>query len=451
MKLLVSILALLYITNSAAIQLCSSPGEIYNYMHQNCSEYAAPVIGTVGQDLQYPNNHEFDLPQGGVLIIRLYSVLVLSSFSNSLQFAITERTGQPEFSQFINGWLMMDGSKYVPGQVYYVCSETTIPNYNTSLYNPIETCATVKIKGFVPLLVDPTPSNGSVATAYAGQAINLRFAVNTSVIGGCDYIVNQSQCSVIEQGSACACQENCTGDCKCLQYCAPGPLPLLTVVPGMSSPMTSSGLPQSSSWALESSSPLDRPQVWRFSWTPSALDRSAAPVRMCFRASLSKTAVASNGQTLLLCVGILIDKCRHYVQPGDSLEKIAAVFQKDWLTLYHANPNLPGYSPTSLTPGHLLRLGVSYAVRWGEDMSQVSRNFLLTPLDIHLTNPELVAPVQLSYKINTGQDNVQISLSFVPRRTIAGGENVTISLPDFAGSSWSGLVSRGARGTGRRS
>ena len=34
--------------------------------------------------------------------------------------------------------------------------------------------------------------------------------------------------------------------------------------------------------------------------------RSAAPVRMCFRASLSKTAVASNGQTLLLCVGILV-------------------------------------------------------------------------------------------------------------------------------------------------
>jgi len=421
------------------MQLCTNPGELYSMEYNNCSEYAVSAIGMIGQDKS--NSSNFELPQGGTLVIRLYALPVLSVLSTSLEFKVTEKTGLPEFSTFNNGWLMMEGSKYRPGQLYYVCTETTLLNTNKSWYNPIETCASIRIQGFVPQFVDPTPANGSIATAYAGKAIELMFAVQTTVVGGCNYALAQGGCWVIEPDASCVCQENCTGSCKCMSYCAPGPTPLLSAVPGLSNPKSSSGLPMESTWARQSTSSLDRPQVWKLSWTPTIWDRSAAPVRMCFEASLTRTGSPLLGQTILLCVGIRVEKCRHYVQAGDTLDNVAAVFQRDWLTLYHANPNLPGFNPTRLTPGDLIRLGVNYAVRWGEGTSQVSRNFLLTPHDLYLTNPELVATVQLSSTIKTAQNNVELQVSFVPRRTIVAGENVTISLPDFAGGLWAGQVS----------
>ena len=42
----------------------------------------------------------------------------------------------------------------------------------------------------------------------------------------------------------------------------------------------------------------------------------------------------------VLCVRLEVPKCFHEVQSGQTLDEIARTYQTDWLTLFHANPNL---------------------------------------------------------------------------------------------------------------
>ena len=109
---------------------------------------------------------------------------------------------------------------------------------------------------------------------------------------------------------------------------------------------------------LPSQPSLSRSQEYKLTWRPEWEHRSAIPIRLCFRGVLL-SEVAVQGQPVYLaakspftvstaqyslledikrsegdlyCVYVLVGKCSHMVQGGETLDRLAKLYRTDWLS-----------------------------------------------------------------------------------------------------------------------
>ncbi len=134
----------------------------------------------------------------------------------------------------------------------------------------------------------------------------------------------------------------------------------------------------------------DAPNQWngttaRFQWTPQPA-QAGASFTVCFRAADPCGWAAAARSCLILAVR----KCRVCVAPGETMQTIAAAHSTDFLSLYATNVAVA--RPYHLPAGSLLHIGVTYAVRPGDDLPAIAARFLLSPAALLAANPDAARP-----------------------------------------------------------
>ena len=366
------------------------------------------------------------------------------------------------------GWVSFAPTINHAGLEYDLCALTENPDNADKLY----TCIKVAVKSHHARFVSPAPADRTVFETQVGRELKIDLPSDTLIPDGCDFerfeatcTSGSLKCPVVTRNSTCQCQNadgtnriddqgvsqgamNCGAGCQCMRECPLGPLPKVRAVRDKSYPQNAGlpdALPDRASLTLRTHLPdgtkvsaESRAQPWVFRWQPTYSQRSHVPARICFEAYA--TGLTGN-YVEERCYGIIVAKCRQCLQAQDTLDSVAKQHKTDWLHIYYANPSLPGFNPSHIKPGDVIRLGVQYDTRWGDDLDVLSERFLVPQSNLLDQNPELSAATFVSYKPNVPGAHVQVSLVFRPRRRILAGENMTAPLAGIEGQDWEGLVS----------
>lgn len=414
------------------------------------------------------------VPVGGKLHVKLYgdcparaSDCVGNQIDNA-EYGYPGTAGTTTFNQF--GWVSFAPTLSHAGQSYDVCAKTILDDV------PSYTCMKVSVKAhraqFVSVtnLSSPAAADGSVFEAFVGRQLEIPMPVDSLIDGGCDFSgaldyncefsTNLAAargailCPVLNKDSACTCNSPnpaaCQGPCECMTECPLGPLPSVAVIAQDSIPQVPGGLPMGATLSLQPTlldgaavTEQTRPQPWAFKWQPMHHDRSLLPYKICFGAiymgDRGEGSTSIEGERV--CYSIRVSKCRQCVKTGDTLVSMAAQHKTDWLHLYYANPSLPGWNPSHIQNDYVLRLGVMYATRWGDDVETLGERFLVPQSSILDQNPELSAPTHVTYMPHAAGVNTQVTITMRARRRLYGLENITVPLPGMLGDDWDGLIS----------
>jgi hypothetical protein len=141
----------------------------------------------------------------------------------------------------------------------------------------------------------------------------------------------------------------------------------------------------------------------------------------------------------LYCVYVLVGKCSHMVQGGETLDRLAKLYKTDWLSIFHANPNL--FNPATLKTGQVLRLGVSYKLNQHDSVDGVgvlADRFLVSQDVLEFWNPELTTDILVDTVFGSAGSDINVEVRL--RRNMLQAEAISIPLPWLNGESWVGAV-----------
>ena len=113
-------------------------------------------------------------------------------------------------------------------------------------------------------------------------------------------------------------------------------------------------------------------------WTPTR-EQWGLRTQSCMRAQTQSSISAG------LCLAVLVHKCTYCVQPGDSLQGIAANLDADWLQLWGANVHLS--NPFQLQPRQLVLLGPLLQFHTTDSLASLAARFGTAPAAIRTLNP----------------------------------------------------------------
>lgn len=141
----------------------------------------------------------------------------------------------------------------------------------------------------------------------------------------------------------------------------------------------------------------------------------------------------------LYCVYVLVGKCSHMVQGGETLDRLAKLYKTDWLSIFHANPNL--FNPATLKTGQVLRRGISYKLNQHDSVDGVGvlADRLLVSQDVlEFWNPELTTDILVDTVFGSAGSDINVEIRL--RRNMLQTEAISIPLPWLHGESWVGAV-----------
>jgi hypothetical protein len=365
------------------------------------------------------------VPIGGRLYLRLHAThnSAASVIAHNIENLMYGYPGEKDKTTFFGqgGLFSFAPSLSHAGNTYEVCAETTATRISVS--EKLYTCIKLEVRTHRVQFVAPTPAHASSFTTTVGRHFEIPLHADTLIPGGCNSSNYTYQCANTRNGISCpvirndsSCDFNscplqitssnsfqCSG-CTCMTECPLGPLPRVRTRPDLSYPLSNNGLPDKGSLSLAKTLPNGtdvtsdtRAQPWVFSWRPSYSQRSHVPSKICFEAWADMGIKLAEENSETRCYSILVSKCRQCVQTGDTLQSIALQHNTDWLHIYHANPSLPGSNPSHVKSGYVLRLGVQYDTRWGDNMQILSERFLVPQSTLLDQNPELISATTVAY------------------------------------------------------
>lgn len=412
-------IAAVFLLGRASAQNCQPGFGLADSIGPGCQQLVTPKIDFNGKI----TNQQMPIPEYVAVVGQDFVLNLGVEGANVLGLATqVERADDwlPDFSAMTTGTTMavltMMPKEPQAGTQYTACAKAMPTAPGTVVFEPLLVCARIKVEkhaaSFTANATDPavrSPPPDMVIDAYVGVMLTLPLEVSAMVAASPSAPPPSSS--------------------------AP---PSVRALPTRSYPLSPTGLPPGAELARRPEvTDADPLQLWTITWTPKVEDTAGVPQRVCVQAMVEE----EEGEER--CYGVKVHKCRHGMRGGETLESVAVQYHADWLQLHHANPNLPSLNPDKTHPGLLVRLGVTYAVRFGEDLARVAQKFLVEPRDLGLVNPELLAPTTIAYTPGTAGHVTQLDLSLTPRRRVMAGENLTLSLPTLDGAPWRGPVFEG--------
>lgn len=178
------------------------------------------------------------------------------------------------------------------------------------------------------------------------------------------------------------------------------------------------------------SKPSGRRATGYFTWSPASTSPPEG-FSLCAQLVDSKQVVQD-----YLCVRIVVLSCQHIVQPGESLDSIAAAYKVTPRTIWWLNPDMQSRSDTSansmaLKAGRIVNIGRTYTVNTGESLTTIVRDLDSSWYWVNKHNPKkiffpsTVAMDSMSYK--TTSDFVGQEYCVVADISPEGGRKKTVT------------------------
>ena len=127
------------------------------------------------------------------------------------------------------------------------------------------------------------------------------------------------------------------------------------------------------------------------------------------------------------------------VQEGETLCRVDKLYRTDWLSTFHANPNL--FNPATLKADQVLRRGVSHNLSLHDSVDGVgvlADRFLVSQEVLEFWNPELTTDILVNTVFGSGGSEINVEILL--RRKMLQVEAISIPLPWLHGESWVGAV-----------